>query len=120
MPELNVYFKGIIDAISEPVVICDLDHTILYVNPAGVRIFAGMGKTDLVGKSVLDCHRPKSQETIKQILAWFKESPENNIKYEYTRGDTDNYMVAIRDENGALIGYYEKHACRTPEASKGK
>ena len=27
-------------------------------------------------------------------------------------------MVALRDENGELIGYYEKHEYRTKEAGK--
>ena len=27
-------------------------------------------------------------------------------------------MVALRDENGELIGYYEKHEYRTPETMK--
>ena len=27
----------------------------------------------------------------------------------------DGYMVALRDEQGGLIGYYEKHEYRNPE-----
>ena len=36
MADLNAYFKSIIDQDREAVVICDLDHTILYMNPAAV------------------------------------------------------------------------------------
>lgn len=36
MADLNAYFKSIIDQDREAVVICDLDHTIIYMNPAAV------------------------------------------------------------------------------------
>ena len=43
------------------------------------------------------------------MLEWFKKSKDNNIVYT-SRNDRENkdvYMVALRDENGELIGYYE-------------
>ena len=30
----------------------------------------------------------------------------------------DIYMVALRDDDGALIGYYEKHESREKETAK--
>mgnify|MGYP006922437624 CR=1 FL=1 len=30
----------------------------------------------------------------------------------------DVYMIALRDEAGTLIGYYEKHECRDVETGK--
>lgn len=35
--ELNAYFKSIIEQDREHVVICDLNHTILYMNPSAIR-----------------------------------------------------------------------------------
>lgn len=35
---LSTYFKSIIDQDRYPVVICDLKHTILYMNPAMVPV----------------------------------------------------------------------------------
>ena len=45
------------------------------------------------------------------------ESKDNNIIYTY-RNDEENkdvYMVALRDDDGTLIGYYEKHEYRNKE-----
>ena len=57
MENLNAYFKSVIDQDTASVVLCDLNHTIVY-------------------------------------------------------------MVALRDEDGTLIGYYEKHDSRKAETMK--
>ena len=36
----------------------------------------------------------------------------------YEKENKDVYMVALRDDSGALIGYYEKHEYRNPETMK--
>ena len=33
----NNYFKSVIDADEAPVVICDLSHTVVYMNPTAVK-----------------------------------------------------------------------------------
>lgn len=58
MADLNAYFKSIIDQDREAVVICDLDHTILYMNPAAVVDYKKYGGASLLGKSLLACHTP--------------------------------------------------------------
>ena len=53
------------------------------------------------------------------VLAWFKESKDDNIIYTY-RNDEENkdvHMVALRDDDGTLIGYYEKHEYRNRETT---
>ena len=60
MADLNAYFKSIIDQDREAVVICDLDHTILYMNPAAVVDYGKYGGAALLGKSLLACHNPHS------------------------------------------------------------
>ena len=115
--ELNQYFKSIIDSDSQAVVICNLNHIIIYMNPAAAKIYAKHGGEKLVGKSLLDCHQKPSGEIIKDVAAWFAKSINNNYIYTY-HNDKDNrdvYMIALRDENGNLIGYYEKHESRNPE-----
>ena len=51
---------------------------------------------------------------IENVLAWFKESKDNNVIYIYHNDEEnkDVYMVALRDDGGTLIGYYEKHEYR--------
>ena len=71
MADLNAYFKSIIDQDREAVVICDLDHTILYMNPAAVVDYKKYGGAALLGKSLLACHNPNSVEAIRKVVEWF-------------------------------------------------
>lgn len=120
MSDLNAYFKSIIDQDREAVVICDLDHTILYMNPAAVVDYGKYGGTALLGKSLLACHNPHSVEAIRKVVEWFAADASHNIVYTYynPKHVRDVYMVALRDEDGTLIGYYEKHDSRKAETMK--
>ncbi len=114
---LSAYFKSIVDQDRCAVVICNLEHEILYMNPAAVERYAKRGGANLVGKSLLSCHKAGSSEMIQKMAAWFAESREHNIIYtsHNRRENKDVYMVALRDEDGTLIGYYEKHEYRSAE-----
>lgn len=117
---LSVYFKSIIDMDRCAVVICNLEHQIIYMNPAACARYAKRGGAELVGKSLLDCHNAASRERIQKVLDWFQESDTHNIIYT-SRNEKENkdvYMVALRDEDGGLIGYYEKHEYRTVETDR--
>lgn len=102
------------------VVICDLNHKIIYMNPAAVKRYAKRGGAALVGKSLLDCHNEKSNEIIKKVVDWFLVSTDNNMIYTYhnEKENKDVYMVALRDDRGTVIGYYEKHEYRDRETAK--
>lgn len=117
---INKYFKSIIDADRQAVVICDLNHTILYMNPSAITRYAKWGGEKLIGQSLLNCHNKKSGEIINKVISWFNESTENNIIYTFynEKENKDVYMVALRDENDSLIGYYEKHEIRNNETMK--
>ena len=118
--ELSVYMKSIIDMDRASVVICDLDHKIIYMNPAAVKRYAKRGGAALVGKSLLDCHNENSNGMIKKVVAWFLQSTDNNMIYTYhnEKENNDVYMVALRDDRGTVIGYYEKHEYRDRETAK--
>ena len=113
--ELSQLFKSIIDQDRDAVVICDLQHQIIYMNPAAKLQYSKHG--DLTGKSLLDCHNERSNEMIKKVAAWFGESKEHNLIYTFhnEKQNKDVYMVALRNESGELIGYYEKHEYRNRE-----
>lgn len=117
---LSVYFKSIIDMDRCAVVICNLEHQIIYMNPAACARYAKRGGAELVGKSLLDCHNAASRERIQKVLDWFQESDTHNIIYTFRneKENKDVYMVALRDEDGGLIGYYEKHEYRTVETDR--
>ena len=118
--ELSKFFKSIIDQDRNAVVICNLNHEIIYMNPTAIERYAKHGGAELVGKSLLDCHNTQSCQMINRVLGWFGESKENNIVYTYhnEKENKDVYMVALRDDDGALIGYYEKHEYRNAETAK--
>lgn len=114
------FFKSVLEQDRSAVVLCDLDHTIIYMNPAAGERYAKYGGMALLGKSLLDCHGPQSNEMIKKVVSWFSQSREHNLIYT-SRNDKENkdvYMVALRDEEGRLIGYYEKHEYRDRETMK--
>ena len=115
MTELPTFFKSIIEQDRCAVVICGLNHEILYMDPAALKRYGKHG--NLIGKSIFDCHSPDSNDKIREVVAWFAKSRENNLVYTFhnEKQNKDVYMVALRDDNGELIGYYEKHEFRNPE-----
>lgn len=113
---LNKLFKSIIDQDEAPVVICDLNSTIVYMNRASIIRY----HADLTGKSLKACHNAESNKKIDMVLAWFSKDVSHNKVYT-SRNDKENkdvYMVALRDNDGTLIGYYEKHEYRNRETSE--
>lgn len=115
--ELTQFFKGLVDEDRCAVVICDINHRIIYMNPAACERYSKWGGASLLGNSLLDCHNSKSNEMIQKVLEWFKLSKSNNRIYtSYNEKENkDVYMVALRSEQGDLIGYYEKHEYRNRE-----
>ena len=112
---LNTLLKSVVDQDRAPVVICGLDSKILYMNPTAVARYHG----DLTGKNLKECHKPGSNEKIDRVLEWFAQSKDHNRVYTSykERENKDIYMVALRDSEGKLIGYYEKHECRERETA---
>lgn len=115
--DLFQMFKSIIDQDNAPVVVCNTVDEIVYMNPSAVEHYSYASGGGLVGRPIFDCHPPWANEAIAKVVRWFSESPGNNIVHTYRdEGHTkDVYMVALRDGEGRLIGYYEKHESRVPD-----
>lgn len=115
--DLFPYFRSVLQQDFASVVICDLDHTIIYMNPMACKRYAKHGGEALVGKSLLECHNPQSGTMINKVVSWFKADKEHNIIHTFfnEKENKDVYMVALRDENEKLIGYYEKHEYRAKD-----
>ncbi len=109
-------FKSILDQDKAPIVVCNMQSIVVYMNPSAIARY----KIDLTGRSIKKCHPEAANEKIDLVLEWFKKSTENNIVYTYhnDKENKDVYMVALRDDAGALIGYYEKHEYRNVETKK--
>lgn len=113
--ELGIFFKSVIDSDRAPVVICDLRHTIVYLNPAAAERYKAYG--ELTGKSIMDCHNADSADKMRRAVEWFAADKSHNRVYTF-RNDKENkdvYMIALRNDSGELIGYYEKHELRGNE-----
>lgn len=113
------YFKSIIDQDRCAVVICNLNHEIIYMNPAAIKNYQKYGGEKLLGKSLLNCHNAESKKRIEEVVDWFAKDESHNLVYtsHNEKQNKDVYMVALR-ENETLIGYYEKHEYRNAESMK--
>lgn len=113
------FYKSIVDQDRASVVICNLKHEIIYMNPAAVTSYAKRGGDKLIGRSLLDCHNPEARDKIQRVVDWFAADKSHNFVYTFhnEKQNKDVYMVALRDE-GKLIGYYEKHEYRNAETMK--
>lgn len=48
---------------------CDKEGIIIYMNAKSCATFLKNGEDSLIGKSLFDCHNPKSVDKIKEILS---------------------------------------------------
>lgn len=117
---MEQYFKSIVDMDNSAIVICDINHKIIYMNPSAANRYSKRGGYGLIGSSLFDCHNQESIKKINDVLEWFGKSKDNNRVFEFhnPKENKDAYMIALRNDKGELIGYYEKHEYRTPESGK--
>lgn len=113
------FFKSILDQDRCSIVICNLEHEIIYMNQVAIDHYEKRGGGELIGKNLLECHNQESKEKIQQVIDWFSSDEAHNIVYTFhnDKQNKDVYMVALREE-GELIGYYEKHEYRNAETMK--
>lgn len=74
-------FKSIIDMDIAPIVVCSLEHKIIYMNPAAAKAIKKSGGYGLVGKSLLDCHNNDSVCKIKSVIKWFMKAAAITVFY---------------------------------------
>jgi PAS domain-containing protein len=53
MKEYVDFYKSVIDQDRSAVVMCNLNHEIIYMNPAAITYYAKGGGEQLIGKSVI-------------------------------------------------------------------
>ena len=116
----DIFLRSVIEQDEAPVVLCNLEHTIVYMNKAAANRYSYAGGMDMVGKSLMNCHNENSRRLIESCIEWFEKDISHNKVYE-SYNPTENkdvYIVALRDEYGRLIGYYEKHEYRNKETGE--
>lgn len=117
--ELDKYFKSVVDSDDAQIIVCDMSHVIIYMNPAAMENYAKRGGAALIGRSILDCHNEHSCNMIRKVADWFAADKTHNRVHTYysEKRNKDVYMIALRDDAGEPIGYYEKHEYRTRDDS---
>ena len=95
----------LLDSWNKPVVFVDTDHRIQYMNKPARRHYSKWG--DVIGKSIFDCHNPESGKTIREVFARFAEGTREVMITDSPKHRV--YMRAVRDEEGKVIGYYERY-----------
>lgn len=94
------FYKGIIDQDRSAIVICNLEHEIIYMNPTAILNYEKQGGNRLIGESLMECHNQESRSRIQKVVDWFAENESHNIIYTFhnEKQNKDVYMVALRDE----------------------
>ena len=96
---------AILDSLKNPVTFVNTEHTIRYMNKAAIAHYdQGLA---LIGTSVLDCHNQHSQKIILEILAAMQDGEEERLIADDEKRHV--YMRAVRDNEGQLLGYYERY-----------
>ncbi len=107
MPDAPL-LAAILDSLPEPILVADTDHIIRYMNRAAIAHYSG-GET-LLGTSLLDCHNPRSQQIILEVVEEFRAGADERFISE--NAGRRMYMRAVRDASGRLLGYYERYERR--------
>ena len=116
--DLFEFFKGIIDSEEGPIVLCNLDYRIIYENPAAMKYYAPV--SPVTGKLLSTLMDEEMLSKVDMSVEWFKEDIKNNKVFALhdDANNMDMYILAIRNANGELIGFYGRREDRTPDSGK--
>ena len=85
------------------VTVCDLKGTIVYLNRASALGLHKYGGSELIGKSIFDCHNSHSCDIIKEML----KLPIVNIYFVEKEGERRFVRQFPWEEDGELRGIIE-------------
>jgi len=109
-------FAAIVDGIPHRLVFVDNDHVIRYLNRAAeVWYYGRRGYADLVGKSLFDCHNTESRAKVLKLYERLRRG-EDEVFVRVTTWNGRATMVAVRDRDGRLLGYWERFEALAPSS----
>jgi PAS domain S-box-containing protein len=95
--------KAWADEMDVSVTVCNLKGIIVYMNKASILSFHKYGGEELIGKSLLNCHKPESQQKIKEMI----ELPHVN-SYQIEKENQKQMIHQLPwSENGKTKGIIE-------------
>lgn len=85
----------------------DSEDKVAYFSEGSERIFPR--ERSVIGRSVFNCHPPKSQHIVKDIMESFKNGTKDNEDFWIKMGDKYVYIryFAVRDQDGTYLGTLE-------------
>jgi len=101
----TAFLAAILDSLKDPILVADPDHVICYMNRAAKEFYEG--GEGLLGRSLLECHNESSRRVIRETLVAMQEGVEERLISEDAGKRV--YMRAVRDQDGRLLGYYERY-----------
>ena len=75
------YLEGFIEAVGRPVVICDMDCNIIYINEIAKNRRGAFGEKYIECQNIKPFLREEAVTKLNMILEWFKEDENNNCVY---------------------------------------
>jgi DUF438 domain-containing protein len=95
----------ILDNWNKPIVFVDTNHIIQYMNLPAKKHYSKWG--DVIGKNIFDCHNENSRKIINDIFMQLEDGAEEIL---FTDNEKHRvYMRGVHDEDGNLLGYYERY-----------
>jgi len=99
------FYQSLLNSIKDPILVADTNHIVQYINKAAIAHYSEGDK--LLKTNLLKCHNEVSQKIMIDILAEMQNGLEEKLI-------TDNekyriFMRAVRNDNGKLIGYFERY-----------
>ena len=97
---------AILDAYPYEIVFVDRTHTVRWLNRTARLRY---GDRVAVGNSLFNCHNERTRPRIEAFLRRADAGEEE--MFETLNGQTGEreFFVPVRDESGAVIGYFERH-----------
>lgn len=106
--EKEIILLHIFDSWPYPILFVDCNHIIRYMNnPAKYHYYTEKGYKDLIGQSLLECHNEQSKEKIIEAYEKLKNHG-SDIFIGISVKNLRMYINPVRDEEGELIGYFER------------
>ncbi len=102
---------AILDSIHDPVLFADTEHRIRYMNRAAVTHYEE-GEA-LLGRSLFACHNEQSCQVIRETFESFLQGEDERLISD--EPEQKIYMRVVRDEQGEVIGYYERYEKRNSD-----
>ena len=81
--ELGALFAGLRAAVT----LSDEDFRIGFMNDRAIAFYAEDGGVELIGKNLLDCHRPEHQTVLRQAYARYRAGDLTPTRYRAQKKD---------------------------------